>query len=745
MGHLFVLSRLRIAHPMYQIFFDPNPSVKPSSMFQDLDSAVLDDGDPGTGEDGLDALDQGLFDTGVVDSHEAGGFSSLPSPGGPMLGGVLKGGGYMSQEPAPQSPYSTQPSPASLPPPPSPAQHQFTAPSPAPPQSPAHLQLRSPAPSPANMLYSAKSPVSALPPPSPRGAQAAPPASPQPQILQAPLASNSMASWPPLISGPGLVPAGSTVLSQPLGAQSGQMFQLQLQPSVSVQSLSASNSPQSTKLQPISTPAVPLTPNKAGLKHPQLLPKPSSVSQQPVTRAQVTPNKSLVAGPSIAQSLVTTPSIPSVQTITAHAQGQPQVIMGQPQVASAGQPQVIMGQYVQQAGTGQPMLIQQPGSTNMMIIRPGAQTVQAAPTLVPVNGFGAGQFIVQQPNMKLMQPVQGRMQMQKIQTPQGQQLIAVPLAAQPTFIQGSAGQLLTTAQAPGGAITGQTFITGLQGHQAVQLSSGQIQLQPNISLSSAPIIAGSMASNGSGFTTLQSSGQLLTAPGAIVSLGQSPLTSVASVVSVPSLGALQGNVITQQSVIQPPASSNMSNMGPGPAATSSPVSPTKRKKPKKKRKEEDLLSNKSQGAVDLGALMKDVGLLDFGSDDFGFGLDSSQQSSSLNSSQNSSSSDIEADLSNIVTNPPLASQPPSIPLNIAQISAQTPQLPQQPQFSAPVTSVAPGLRLSAPASVVPSQPQPLQLVQGPDGNFILQTTNPVTGIIGENKITYSLPSMYILL
>ena len=717
-------------------------------MFQDLDSAVLDDGDPSTGENGLDALDQGLFDTGVVDSHGAGGYSSLPSPGGPMLGGVLKtsGGGFMSHDPAPQSPYAPQPSPASVPPSPSPAQHQFTAPSPAPPQSPAHLQMRSPAPSPANILYTAKSPASALPPPSPRGSQSAPPVSPQPQILQTSVASaNSMVSWPPLISNPGLVPAGSTVLTQPMGTQSGQMIQLQLQPSVSVQSLSSTNSPQGTKLQPITTQTVPLTPNKSGLKQPQLLPKPSSVSQQPVTRAQVTPNKSLVslAGPSIAQSLVTTPTIPpgpGVQTITAHAQpGQPQVIMGQvtgqPQVAT-GQPQVIMGQYVQQAG-GQPMLIQQPGSTNMMIIRPGTQTVQAAPTLVPVNGLG-GQFIVQQPNVKLITP-QGRMQMQKIQTPSGPQLIAVPLAAaQPTFIQGSPGQLLTTAPAPGGAI-----ITGLQGHQALQLPSGQIQLQaaPNIALSSAPIIAGSMASTGSGFTTLQSSGQLLTAPpGAIVSLGQSPLTSVASVVSVPSLGALQASVITQQSVIQPPAPVTSSM---GPSLTSSPISPTKRKKPKKKRKDEDLLNNKSQGAVDLGALMKDVGLLDFGSDDFGFNMDSSQPGSSqnlnnsLNSSQNSSSSDIEADLSNIVTNPPpdlsMASQPPSIPLNIAQISAQPPQLPQQPQFSASVAPVTPGLRLGAPASVVTSQPQsqPLQLVQGPDGNFILQTTNSVTGIIGE--------------
>ena len=80
---------------------------------------------------------------------------------------------------------------------------------------------------------------------------------------------------------------------------------------------------------------------KTGPKQPQLLPKPSSVS---------------------------TPSIPSVLTISAHA---------------PGQPQVIMEQYVQQ-----------PGSSNMMILTPGVQTVQAAPSLVPVNGLGAGQFTI---------------------------------------------------------------------------------------------------------------------------------------------------------------------------------------------------------------------------------------------------------------------------------------------------------------------------------------------------------------
>ena len=102
--------------------------------------------------------------------------------------------------------------------------------------------------------------------------------------------------------------------------------------------------------------------------------------------------------------------------------------------------------------------------------------------------------------------------------------------------------------------------------------------------------------------------------------------------------------------------------------------------------------------------MKDVGLLDFGNDDFGFGLDpgSSQHNldtdsaqnlnTSLNSSQNSSSSDLEA-----------ADPAP-----------------------APAPAPAPGLRVThgyPPQASVAAQPQALQLVQGPDGNFVLQT-NP---------------------
>merc|ERR1719461_923771 len=87
-----------------------------------------------------------------------------------------------------------------------------------------------------------------------------------------------------------------------------------------------------------------------------------------------------------------------------------------------------------------------------MILRPGqptVQTVQAAPTLVPIQS----QILVQQaapqqatgimPNVKLITP-QGRMQMQHIQTPQGPKLIAVPIGQ--TLIQGPNGQLLTQGQ-----------------------------------------------------------------------------------------------------------------------------------------------------------------------------------------------------------------------------------------------------------------------------------------------------------
>ena len=633
-----------------------------------------------------------------------------------------------------QSPASVAPpqSPAGVLPPPSPAQHQFTAPSPAPPQSPVgqHLQMKSPAPlpppSPANILY-AKSPAAHIPPPSPRSASVTPAMSPQAPPPPSPVSVSNNSIF--LSAGPSMVP-GATVLTQPIQlAQSaaGQMFQLQLQPNVSVQSIMSN----STKLPLVTSQSLPLTPTKNGSKQPQLLPKPSQQKSQPIVS-----NKSSI----MSSSMTVTPTTVSTSV---QMTGQPQWITGQ-----AGQP-VIMGQVVQSvpaaAGQSAPLLIQQP-QTNMMIIRPGAtpvQTVQAAPTLVPVNGLG-GQFIVQQqpgqtvqqvqpgqvmPNVKLITP-QGRMQMQKIQTPSGPQLIAVPIGQ--TLIQGPNGQLLAQA--------GQNIITNPPG----------VQFQPNIALplSSANILTSQAP--GQSFT-LQNS-QALTLQNSQAQLVTTPIVSSGGgMVSMSTLAP--GNIVTHPSVIQPTVTPLSSS-----SVISSPVSPTKKKKPKKKKKEDDL-QNKSQGVVDLGALMKDVGL-DFGVDDFGFGGETSSGSqqnldNSLNSSQNSSSSDLEADMSTASQDTSLLSaQPNSIPLNFAQIVSQPLQLQASPAVTAapaatiqlPGAAAGSGLRLSTPTLVsggqasvptlvpgqvnnVTAQPQSLQLVQGPDGNFILQT-NPAPSIIG---------------
>merc|ERR1719282_660306 len=147
---------------------------------------------------------------------------------------------------------------------------------------------------------------------------------------------------------------------------------------------------------------------------------------------------------------------------------------------------------------------------------------------------------------------------------------------------------------------------------------------------------------------------------------------------------------------------------------------------------------------------------------------------SLNSSQNSSSSDLEADLSasvgitnnlaqvpnTITTNigqipttvsSNIGSLPSSIPVNFAQLASQ-------PQIQATIPTAAvqlqggggatvqlaggqvqgagavSGIRVANPLvpGQVGQQAQSLQLVQGPDGNFILQT-NPTANVINAQS------------
>lgn len=790
-----------------------------SNQLPDLDSGVL--GDPGAQHggthtvDGLDALGQDLFDSPCTSNSTlpTHGSYSLPSPGGPMLTSHKHqnqsyGPGSVGSQPSPSpahsvpqsprgghttsvppSPYAhPMQSPASVPPPPSPAQHQFSVPSPAQPMSPVtHLQMKSPAPlpppqSPANILY-AKSPAPHIPPQSPSNQNLRCSTTPGPPVLspqpmQAPpthVTTNSIflnAPSPsgPILSGPSLV-SGTVLTSNQLGMQPIQlhpsgnivsgaqpMFQFQIQPNVSMQSLATSS--QSTKIAPVASQTIPITPNKG--KQPQLLPKPSGSISNPPQSVAPRPKP---GGPTTSAMTVTS-------TPTSNQQQQPLIINQNGLISNVqqSQGQVFMGQMMTPGGASTaPLLIQQPQG-NMMILRPGAptvQSVQAAPTLVPIqNGMGGQIFVQQAPqqtgmtNVTLITP-QGRRQLQQIQTQQGPKMIAVPIGQ--TLIQGPNGQILTQ---------GQNIITNNSSGGMQINANGQIQFQaaPNMALSSAPMFSTTSQGYTLQATVAGCQPQIIySSPSFVSSSSTSSTGGVTTVMSslqpINSLNSMNpSNLITSPSVIQPNKSLDTVTTHP---AMQMPVSPTKKKKSKKKKKDEDPPSTstpqvQSQKAVDLGALMKDVGL-DFG-EDFGFGVDQSSNSNNLNeSSQNlnnslnssigSSSSDLENDIGNIsIPAPPVIQPPEQVPASVPQISfAQI----QQPQFQAPqiatssqigtqqIVSNTPlqGMRLANPIispQVTPqinsnSAAQPLQLVQGPDGNFILQT-NPSQGILGGQPV-----------
>ena len=147
-----------------------------------------------------------------------------------------------------------------------------------------------------------------------------------------------------------------------------------------------------------------------------------------------------------------------------------------------------------------------------------------------------------------------------------------------------------------------------------------------------------------------------------------------------------------------------------------PVSPKKKKSKKKKRDDES--PTKSQGTVDLGALLKDSGI-DF--DDFGFG--GLPAASGLGSSTSTSSAAV------------------STP-TVATVIAPVPEQMQQPPVielndSGPSLNSSIGSTSSEPADLLPAlpqlsfaptpvQPQPtMQLVQMQDGSFRLEPNQGV--------------------
>ena len=730
--------------------------------------------------DGLDVLGQDIFDNPphTSSSHATPNYS-LPSPGGPMLtqhnvGHNYRGpgsvGSHPSESPAHHSMHAS-PAAASVPPsphpmpspasvlPPSPAQHQFQAPSPAQPPSPAtYLPMKSPVnlpppPSPANIYYSTKSPA-AHPPQSPQNIRSStttpgpPILSPQPVATSVSQNSVFLTASPggSVISGASILPgtmltgnhqlgmqplhlhpngtivsghpSGTIVSGHPSGTivSGGQVFQIQLQSTVSVPGSATTSTTSRQQIHP----SVIANLNKG--KQPQLLPKPSnSVSQQ--------------AGSRMTTSLVSQPA--TNLTMTSSAQ-QP-IFINQGGIISNVQPgstPIIMGQMMAQPGgqTAGPMIIQQP-SGQMLVLRPNAPSLQTTPTIVPIaaaqTGLAAGQFILQQgqprgipvnQQVKLVQ--QNQMHMQQIQTPTGPKLIALPIGQ--TLIPGQ--NIITTPSSGALQITPGSMVNTSQ-------QAGQIQVQTAGYLPPT-------SQQHQGFTlqaTSQPSNIVTNMPLGFKSTSVLHQASGGTVTTqlVPSIsqdtsqtpGNSACNVIAGHSVIQ--------TIKPDPAA----LSPTKKKKSKKKRKDmEDespspaVSTVSKSGTVDLGALMKDVGLdlddLDSYSMDQ---IETSTQNidnnfhgvSQLNTSHDSissSESQSTADLvmsgiqTNVVAQLPVTSQQY---LNSSQLSLS--------QASRPVIqSVSQAPRISvAPQQVVAPQlggGSSFQLIQGPDGQFILQSS-----------------------
>ena len=234
--------------------------------------------------------------------------------------------------------------------------------------------------------------------------------------------------------------------------------------------------------------------------------------------------------------------------------------------------------------------------------------MQTTPTLRLPAGLAAqaigmpGQFFVQQNpaarqqglQMATIQPqvmlitLQGRMQLQQIQTPSGPKLAAAPM-----------GQTLIPALGPG------QILTTPAASSIMQLGGLQFQQPPGTVIVS--MSAGVPGSTGTIFTATSQAHTLQVTP--VSSVG-APAGQV--IWSTPiSVASSQAPTVIQATGQQDPATLPTSSQPP------SLSSPVKKKAKKDRRREENFPSKGQQGTVDLGALKKDVGL-DFG-EDFVFG------------------------------------------------------------------------------------------------------------------------------
>jgi hypothetical protein len=324
---------------------------------------------------------------------------------------------------------------------------------------------------------------------------------------------------------------------------------------------------------------------------------------------------------------------------------------------------VVLGQNLVVGNTGQtnsPFLIQQPnGNPPVIMVRSNPPTIQqSTPTILPMvsqaPGTPTGTLLLQQPQglthsgaataggftsqpqIKIMTP-QGRMQVQQIQTPTGPKLITVPVG------QGISGQ--TTTIVPQSIQTASPTVPG-GGHATI----GHIQ-HINGGTAFASLGTPTILSNLSNttLTGVSSSGlptSLIQSVPTMGGMGLHTATSI-STSSTPLLGV--STLTTQQSNSSSDASSAQLLMTPRSSGT--------KKKSKRKAKRPDPMAAATtavvnsaleavgqkpptrSGGLDLGELMKDVGL-----DLEGFGVDEASAQAALSAAGNTTATPLQSTL-----------------------------------------------------------------------------------------------------
>ena len=502
----------------------------------------------------------------------------------------------------------------------------------------------------------------------------------QNQQIQSAQGQVLLSAQPTMIQGGSTMLTGTPVVQQGMPTliqtATGGLMQIALQPQIGTIGSVANqvNVPTSARL-PLSLNSVAATQPATSLvssiaQSANLNPKGTSTTRQ---QPQLLPKYSTSAGgkPSLAAPLqytiAATQNTPVAQTQTFTTGASPlllstggavlQTLQGVATASPQQANQIVLGQNLVVGNTAQsvqnsPFLIQQPnGNPPVIMVRSNPPTIQqSTPTILPIvsqapgaptgtlllqqpqtvtpqGGAGAG-MITAQPQVKIITP-QGRMQVQQIQTPTGPKLITVPVG------QGIPGQTTT--------IVPQTIQTAPPTVPAGSGTIGQIHQ-----------IAGSTAFASVGTPTI-----VTNMPTTSLAVSSSSGLPTSLIQSIPTMGGMGLPIPT------PVSSSSASLAGAqqvnvssdSSQLTATPKSSGTKKKSKRKAKKLDPMAAATtavvnsaleavgqkpptrSGGLDLGELMKDVGL-----DLEGFGVDEASAQAALSAAGNTTVSSLQPTL-----------------------------------------------------------------------------------------------------